>query len=96
MAVRITGLKELTRQLDEAAEVTRLLDTELAEIVFYPTNPASVSRAIQEAEAVVDRRTRKYRRSPLVVNLALHLKQAYADQIRQRASLAADTSSDEH
>jgi hypothetical protein len=59
--VKITGLDEFQRKLDEFQKAMHSLDGTIAELRFDPKDPASVQRAVTEIEAAVDRKVAPYR-----------------------------------
>lgn len=89
MSVKITGLKQLTRELDQAAKAARALDGEVATVSFDPTSAASVEAAIRNVEAAVDAKLASYANNPLVAQLVSRLKEIYAREIKSRAKSAA-------
>jgi len=52
--VNITGLDQLTKQLEQAQQAIDELDGELATVSFDPSDPASIDAAIQQANASVE------------------------------------------
>jgi len=82
---KITGLGELTKQLDAAARLVKSLDGEIGTFAFDPRDQASVERAIQAVEAIIDGKLVPYVDNPLVAHFASRLKERYRDEIELRA-----------
>lgn len=85
---KITGLNELTKQLDAAARAAKSLDGEIGTFAFDPNDRASVDGAIQAVEAIIDRKLAQYEGNPLVAHFSARLKASYRDQIILRSQTA--------
>lgn len=85
MKFSVTGLDNLTKELDEVAKAVASLDGTITTVKFDPSDPVSVDRAIRDMESAVDRKAARYRSNPLVANLAKELKATYAKALRDRA-----------
>lgn len=81
---KITGLNELTKQLDAAARAAKSLDGEIGTFAFDPKDQASVDRAIEAVEIIIDRKLVQYENNPLVAHFSRRLKASYRDQIKLR------------
>jgi hypothetical protein len=68
--LKITGLNELQRKMDELAKFGAELDGEIAQVTFDPTDPTSIEAAIQEVADAVDAKAKSYPRNEMVQNLA--------------------------
>lgn len=88
MGFKITGLDKLQRQLDEAQRAFTLLDGELAQVSFDPSDVASVEMAIAEGEAAIDDKVGAYRSNPMVAPVIAQMKEKFRANIRQRAAEA--------
>lgn len=86
--MKITGLDQLTRQLDDAQRAIASLDGELGTVSFDPNDPASIEAAIQKAEAIIDERLGSYASNPIVGPMADQLKEKYRAGIIEKAAEA--------
>lgn len=86
--VKIDGLDTFTRQLDEAQKALASIDGDLGEVRFSPDDPASIERAIQDVEAMIDERLSAYATNPIVGPLAEEMKEQYREAIVARAAEA--------
>jgi len=86
MTIKVTGLKELTNQLDTVARAAKSLDGELCTIAFDPKNRSSIDDAIRTMEAAIDRKVARYSGNPLVAHFSKQLKESYRRQILLRAA----------
>jgi len=86
--IKITGLDQLTHQLDEAQNALAELDGELGTVSFDSDDPASIEAAIQNVELLVDEKLGKYSKNPIIGPLAMNMKESYRNAIIQRAAAA--------
>ena len=86
--MKITGLDQLTRQLDEAQRAMASLDGELGSVNFDPNDPASIEAAIQKMEAMIDERLGSYVSNPIVGPMAEQMKEKYRAAIVEKAAEA--------
>lgn len=86
--MKISGLDDLQRQLQDAEKAFAALDGELGSVSFDPNDPASIETAIQEVVRVVDERVGAYASNPLVGPIAEQLKSNYREHILERAAAA--------
>lgn len=86
--IKISGLDQLTRQLDEAQEAIADLDGDLGTVNFDPNDPASIESAIQQAEILIDAKIRPWTDNPLVAQVAEGMKEQYRTAIIERAAQA--------
>lgn len=93
--IKITGLKELSKKMDELAKFGSEMDGELAHVSFDPHDPSSIETAIQQACDAVDERAKAYSRNDLVQNLAAQAKESFREQILERAAAARMKDDDE-
>lgn len=75
MSIKITGLDNLQRQLEEAQRGLEALKGTLATLKFDPADASSVQRAIRDMEQAVDNKIASYRNNPLVAKLAQKSKE---------------------
>jgi hypothetical protein len=68
--IKITGLDELQRKLDEASQAFQALDGELATLRYNPNDPGSIEGAMREMEAAVDAKVAPYAGNALVESVA--------------------------
>lgn len=93
--MKITGLDNFTRQLDEAQKALEGLDGELGSVNFDPTDPGSIEAAIKRMEAMVDERLGSFASNPIIGPLADGMKEQYRKGIVERAAAARLTKGDE-
>lgn len=85
---KITGLDQLTKQLEQAQQAIGELDGELAAVSFDPNDPASIDAAIQQANASLDAKVAAWADNPLVAQVAEGMKEQLRESIIQRAAAA--------
>ncbi len=93
--IKITGLDELSRQLSDAQKALEVLDGELGTVSFDHNDPASIERAIQSVETIIDERLDQYASNPIVAQLAENMKEQYRKAIVERAAAARLKDSEE-
>ena len=86
--IKITGLDELQRKLDEASQAFQALDGEMATLRFNPNDPGNIDGAIREMEAAVDAKVAPYAGNALVESVAQQLKEKYRSAILEKAAAA--------
>jgi hypothetical protein len=84
--LKITGLNELQRTMDELAKFGADLDGEIAQVTFNPTDPTNIEAAIQEVADAVDAKAKSYPRNEMVRNLAEQAKETFRQQLLGRAA----------
>jgi len=84
--MKITGLDNLTRQLDDAQKALEAIDGELGTVSFDPHDPGSIEAAIQEIETIIDDRLGSYVSNPIIAPLIGQLKERYREGILDRAA----------
>ncbi len=85
MPIKLTGLSEVTRNMDA---LKRALDGAVEKASFEPQNPQDVERAIREIEMKVELKMAPYMTSPGVREMAAELKKEYRKAILQKAEEA--------
>jgi hypothetical protein len=88
MSFKITGLDELQKELDRAAEALKSLDGELTKVNFDPHDPTSVEAAVVQIEQTIEAKVAPYRGNKIVENLTAQLKEKYRQHIYDRAAKA--------
>jgi hypothetical protein len=88
MSIKITGLDQLQRQLEEAGKAFQALDGEIAAVRFDPADPVSVEAAVAQVEDAIDAKIAPYRGNAMVENVAAQMKEKYREQILDRAAEA--------
>jgi hypothetical protein len=86
--LRVSGLDDLARELDEAQKALGSLDGELGSVTFDPDDPASIEAAIKRVELMLDERLSAYSSNAIVGPLIAGLKEKYRDGIIERAATA--------
>ena len=83
---KITGLDQLTRELDEAKKALAAVDGELGTVNFNTHDPASIEAAVQEVERMIDERLGSYAANPIVATIVEQMKERYRAEIIERAA----------
>jgi hypothetical protein len=86
--LKVSGLDQLSRQLNDAQKALENLDGELGTVSFDPNDPASIEVAIQNVEAIIDDRLGQYPNNLIIAPLAEKMKEQYRESIIDRAALA--------
>ena len=86
--MKITGLDQLQKQLNQAQKAMRRLDGVLGSMEFDPSEPAAVQGAIGKMEAMIDREIAAYRGNQLVIGITDAMKEKYRDMIVEKAARA--------
>ena len=86
--LKITGLDELTRQLEDAQKAFQELDGELGTVNFDPHDPQSIDLAIRTMEGIIDARVGRYANNSIVAPLIDDLKESYRAAILEKAATA--------
>jgi hypothetical protein len=76
-------------QLQQAENVLKTLDSELAQITCDPDEPRSVKRAIGQIIQVIDSRFERFKTHPVLGPLAEELKAQYVEGISGKVAEAA-------
>ncbi len=84
--IKVTGLDNLSRKLDELSKFAKDIDGHLGEVKFNPNDPGDIERAIAEMEAMVDERAVSYSRNDAVQNIAAEMKERYRQAILDKAA----------
>lgn len=85
---KITGLDNLSRDLEDAQKAMSAMDGELGSVRFDPHDPASIEAAIQEVEKLIDERLGSYASNPIIGPLAEGMKEQYRQGIVDKAAAA--------
>jgi hypothetical protein len=86
--MKISGLDQFARQLDDAQKALAALGGELATVKFNPHDPCSIEAAIKHIETTVDDRAGAYASNPIVGPLIEKMKENYCQTIIERAAAA--------
>jgi hypothetical protein len=86
--MKVKGLEEFTRTLDDAQKALQGLDGELGSVSFDPNDPSSIEAAISRMEAMVDERLGRFSRNPIIAPLISGMKEQYRKGILDRAAAA--------
>ncbi|MFV9095184.1 hypothetical protein [Klebsiella aerogenes] len=84
--LKITGLDKLQKELKVAQLALSELDGNLGIVHFDPQDPASIENAIQKINQIVDERVSQYSSSSIIGPLAEQMKQAYRENLIQKAT----------
>lgn len=86
--IKISGLSELTRQLEDAQAAMANIDGQIGTVSFECDDPASIEAAIQEVERMINEKLGQYESNLLVAPIIANLKTQYREAIVQRAAEA--------
>lgn len=89
--LKIEGLDQLTRDLEQAQKAMAGIDGELGTVKFNPHDPASIDAAVQEVERLVDERLGLYSDNPIVGPMIDAMKEQYRTAIFDKAASARTT-----
>jgi hypothetical protein len=92
---KITGLDQLTKQLDQAQAALNELEGDLGEVNFDPHDPGSIESAIQKVNGVLDAKVAAWADNPLVAQVVEGMKEQYREAILERAAAARLEADDE-
>lgn len=84
--LKITGLDKLQKELKVAQLALSELDGNLGTVHFDPQDPASIENAIQKINQIVDKRVSQYSSNSIIGQLAEQMKQAYRENLIQKAT----------
>lgn len=93
--IKISGLDQWARQLQQAQEAFGDMDGELGTVQFDPGDPASIEAAIVHMESLVDERAGRWPDNPFVRQLADGAKEHFREAILDRAAHARAKGSNE-
>jgi len=83
--LKISGLDNLQRQLEDAQRAFKALDGQVATVRFDPDNPESIDAAIRTMESAIDEKLAPYRDNAMVASIVPQLKEKYRAAILERA-----------
>lgn len=84
--IKITGLDELSQQIENAKKVFEALDGHLTTVNFNPSDPGSIEVAIQQINTIIDEKVGQYANNPFVGPLAQEMKEKYREVIIEKAA----------
>ncbi|BEM42834.1 hypothetical protein ACIF2R_08375 [Serratia marcescens] len=84
--LKITGLDKLQKELKVAQLALSELDGNLGTVHFDPQDPASIENAIHKINQIVDERVSQYSSNSIIGPLAEQMKQAYRENLIQKAT----------
>jgi hypothetical protein len=88
MPIKVSGLGDITRELDNAVKAIAALDGDLTKVRFDPSDPSSVETAIADMEAAIDKKVGAYRGNTIVESWIAEIKKKYRENLIQRAATA--------
>ena len=91
----ITGLDQLTKQLEQAQTAFEELDGDLGEVNFDPHDPASIESAVQKVNEMLDAKAAAWADNLLVAQVVEGMKEQYREAIIERAAAARLEADDE-
>ncbi len=84
--LKITGLDKLQKELKVAQLALGELHGNLGTGHFDPLDPVSIENAIQKINRILDERVSQYSSNSIIGPLAEQMKQAYREQLIQKAA----------
>jgi len=93
--MQITGLDQLQKTLETVERAMAELDGELGTVSFDPEDPASIDRAIKQAESLIDERVGRYADNDMVSEIVESAKEQFRSSILERAAQARLENDDE-
>src|SRR5258706_4634323 len=84
--IKISGLDELQRELEQAQHAMEAIDGELTQVSFDPEDPASIEAAIQQVNDAIDQRVGEYSQNAIVSPLIDQMKERYRQAILEKAA----------
>jgi hypothetical protein len=78
MAIKITGLGDLHRDLGQASQALEALRGQLTTVKFDPNDPSSVDLAIADVEAAIDAKVASFRGNAIVEQFVEGIKNSTA------------------
>lgn len=84
--LKITGLDKLQKELKVAQLALSDLDGYLGTVHFDSQDPASIENAIQKINKIIDERVSQYSSNSIIGPLAEKMKQAYRENLIQKAT----------
>lgn len=93
--MKVTGFKELTKQLDEAQKALKELDGQLGVVQFDPHDPVSIEAAIAEIEQIINTKAGRYASNAIIAPMIAGMKEQYRHGILDRATEARLKSGDD-
>jgi hypothetical protein len=84
--IKITGLDQLSRTIEDAQKAMSELDGELGSVSFDPQDPASIEAAIKAAEQLIEERVGRYSANSIVGPMIGELKEKYREAILEKAA----------
>jgi ferredoxin-fold anticodon binding domain-containing protein len=88
ISLKITGVEQLQKELDDAAKALQALDGEIAIVKYNSNDPSSVEAAVIQIEQTINAKIAPYRGNKIVESLATQLKERYRQEIYDRAAEA--------
>jgi hypothetical protein len=85
---KIEGLDQLQQTFKDAQAALSGIDGQLGEVRFDPEDPASIEKAIEDVETMVDERLGAYSNNAIVGPLAASMKGKYRQAILDKAAEA--------
>lgn len=84
--LKVTGLYELQRELDELQQTLSGLDQNLGKVSFDPNDPSSIESAIQSMNQMIDKKLVQYESNLIIKQLSEKMKEVYRKEILNEAA----------
>lgn len=86
--IKMSGLDNLTNQLEEAQKAIAEMNGEIGTVSFDPSDPMSIEQAVKSVEAMIDTRLGNYSQNPIIGPLIDDMKEQYRAGILEKAAEA--------
>ena len=86
--IKITGLNELTKQLEDAQKTLDSIDGDIGAVSFDLYDPANIEFAIKHMEALIDEKIGHCADNPIIAPLVSGMKEQYRTDILEQATTA--------
>lgn len=84
--MKISGLDQLTKQLQQIEKFTKEIDGSFGDVSFDPFDAESIELAIVNMENLIDQKADGYSSNPMITELVANMKESYRQQIIDRAT----------
>ena len=88
MSIKITGLDEMQRDLQQARRAFKSLDGEITRLKFEPDDQGSINAALRQLDNAIDAKLRPYRGNILVEAVAKSLREEFRKGFLKRVEEA--------
>ena len=86
--MKITGLDQITRQIEEAQRALKSIDGELGKVSFDPDDPTTIEAAVSQVNDMIDGRIGEFASNPIIRPMIDEMKERYRAAIIEKAAEA--------